>query len=176
MHPYKIIGKISLLHFNHNFFRQSRRQMNGVSGMWRCVDLVSTDVSVPTNAGSSLADFSTMKMEPIRSFEASVLTKSTRRHFPEDGILHSHLCENLRSYKEDKSLCTFLEFNLVKYPHESHPDMLLSSPKYLIHIFKRATFKLRFCETEIATLNRWRIYRIILLGATSRVLIILKTN
>jgi hypothetical protein len=52
----------------------------------------------PAHAGSSLADFSTLKMEAIRSFETSVHTRSTRRHIPEDGILHIHRCENLRSY------------------------------------------------------------------------------
>jgi hypothetical protein len=42
----------------------------------------------PTQAGSSVADFSTLKMEAIRSSETSVHTRSTRRHIPEDGILH----------------------------------------------------------------------------------------
>jgi hypothetical protein len=43
----------------------------------------------PAHAGSSLADFSTLKMEAIRSSETSVKsTSSTRRHIPEDGILH----------------------------------------------------------------------------------------
>jgi hypothetical protein len=50
------------------------------------------------HAGSSLADFSTLEMEAIRSSETSVHTRSTQRHIPEDGILHSHRCENLRSY------------------------------------------------------------------------------
>jgi hypothetical protein len=52
----------------------------------------------PAHAGSSLEDFSTLKMEAIRSSETSVHTKSTRRHIPEDGILHSHRRENLKSY------------------------------------------------------------------------------
>jgi hypothetical protein len=26
-------------------------------------------------------------------------TRSTRRHIPEDGILHSHRCENFKSYR-----------------------------------------------------------------------------
>jgi hypothetical protein len=37
----------------------------------------------------SHADFSTLKMEAIRSSETSVHTRSTRRHIPEDGILHN---------------------------------------------------------------------------------------
>jgi hypothetical protein len=52
----------------------------------------------PAHAGSSLADFSTLKMEAIRSSETSVHTRSTRRHIPEDGILHSHRRENLKCY------------------------------------------------------------------------------
>jgi hypothetical protein len=44
------------------------------------------------NAGSSLADFSTFKVEAICSSETSVHTRSTQRHIPEDSILHGHLC------------------------------------------------------------------------------------
>jgi hypothetical protein len=50
------------------------------------------------HAGSSLEDFSTLKMEAIRSSETSVHTRSTRRYIPEDGILHSRRRENLKSY------------------------------------------------------------------------------
>jgi hypothetical protein len=46
--------------------------------MWHRADLLWTDVS-----------------------EASIHTRSKRRHIPQDGIFHSHLCENLRSYKND---------------------------------------------------------------------------
>jgi hypothetical protein len=46
----------------------------------------------PAHAGSSPADFSTLKMEAIRSTETTVYTISTRRHIPEDGILHSGTC------------------------------------------------------------------------------------
>jgi hypothetical protein len=34
----------------------------------------------------------------MRPFETSVHTRSTRRHFPENAILHSHRRENLKSY------------------------------------------------------------------------------
>jgi hypothetical protein len=45
-------------------------------------------MQLPAHAGSSRADFSTLKMEAIRSSETSVQsTTSTRRYTPEDGIL-----------------------------------------------------------------------------------------
>jgi hypothetical protein len=70
---------------------------NAVSGMWPRVLLVWTDVSEeciasifslqpPAHADSSLPDFSTLKMEAIRSSETSVYTRSTRRHIPENDI------------------------------------------------------------------------------------------
>jgi hypothetical protein len=42
----------------------------------------------PAHAGTSLADFSTLKMETIRSSESSVHQRITWRHIPEHGILH----------------------------------------------------------------------------------------
>jgi hypothetical protein len=45
----------------------------------------------PAHAGSPLADFSSLKMEAIRSSETSVDPRSTQLHIPEDDILQN-LC------------------------------------------------------------------------------------
>jgi hypothetical protein len=57
-----------------------------------------SELQPPAHAGSSLADFSSLKMEAIFFSETWVHTRSTRRYISEDGILHSHGRENIKSY------------------------------------------------------------------------------
>jgi hypothetical protein len=48
---------------------------------------------------SRKAYFSTLKMEVIYFSEMSVdFPRTTRRYIPEEGTLHNHRCENLKSY------------------------------------------------------------------------------
>jgi hypothetical protein len=53
---------------------------------------------VTANVVPSSLILSTLMMEALHSSEMSFLRSSTRRHIPEDRILHSHCSENLKSY------------------------------------------------------------------------------
>jgi hypothetical protein len=69
--------------------------------MWHRVGLLQTDVSAESVNSIIFVGviYFTMKMEETRSSETSVYNKPTVRHIQEDGILHSHRRENLRSYR-----------------------------------------------------------------------------
>jgi hypothetical protein len=79
---------------NRHFRRTYRLHLQGR----KICEQGNSSLQPPAHAGSLHADFSTLKMGAIRSSETSVHTRSTRRHIPEDGILHSHRNENLKSY------------------------------------------------------------------------------
>jgi hypothetical protein len=72
-------------------FPYVRFEREQVAADWATSRLVDwwRSLQPPAHAGSSLADFSTLKIEALRSSETSVHTRSTRRHIPEDGILQA---------------------------------------------------------------------------------------
>jgi hypothetical protein len=72
--------------------------------MGPCLPVVGTNVSenysIYHQGGNNqrIADLVTLMMEAVRSSEGWSLTRATQRNIPEDGILHSHRRENLKSY------------------------------------------------------------------------------
>jgi hypothetical protein len=76
---------------------------------------VAAELLLPAHAGSSLADFSTLKMEAIRSSETSVQSiTSTRRHTPKYGILHFVSCPHFSMlYDENLSGATQSSYYLI---------------------------------------------------------------
>jgi hypothetical protein len=75
------------------------------SGMLLRVALVRTDVSEELSTSTirvpSTPILVTLMKEALSSSKTSVLTRATWHNIQEDGILHSHHHENLKSYKYD---------------------------------------------------------------------------
>jgi hypothetical protein len=71
-------------------------------------------------------------MEAIRSSETSVHTRSKRRHIQEDGILHNHRCESLKSYETK-----FVAFSLFVLEFVLFPSLLLVILKFVFELLKK---------------------------------------
>jgi hypothetical protein len=61
----------------------------------------------------------TLMMEAIHSSGMSVLTRATQRNIPDDSILQSHCCENLKSY---------IIFTCSLYSRKSHKSSIFQTP------------------------------------------------
>jgi hypothetical protein len=72
---------------------EKREECRLLGGMWGLVGILLTEQV------HRLWISYTLKMETISSSETSVNKISTRRHISEDGILHSHRRENLKSHR-----------------------------------------------------------------------------
>jgi hypothetical protein len=55
----------------------------------------------------------TLAVTSYAAKEILCITRATRRNIPEDGILHSHCCENLKSYKDIEVFTTVTMMNAV---------------------------------------------------------------
>jgi hypothetical protein len=110
------------------------------SGMVRRLALVRTDVSEELSAsiisvkkigelGTTLAVTSTLMMEALSSSEASVLTRTTRRYVPEDGIIHlftfTYGYSEIALCSSGQSSCLLTQRSRVRFP--ALQDFLSSS-------------------------------------------------
>jgi hypothetical protein len=79
---------------------------------------------------SFLCVFSTLEMEATRSSETQVYNKPTSRHIPEDGILHSHCCDNLKSCICNNAVCTSVVTDNIEDMNVFYTWTIIDSPQF----------------------------------------------
>jgi hypothetical protein len=89
------------------------KKMNKLGAMSVVITSSVLQLIVTANAVPSSPILVTLIIEAITSSETSVHTTVTRHHIPENGILHSHGRESLKSYTELSRIPTGLEKELL---------------------------------------------------------------
>jgi hypothetical protein len=110
----------------------------GSTGVWRwCINITITILDIIHRPVFYFK-------HTISSSETSVPTRATRRNIPEDTILHSHRCENLKSYMEkihfigfrthDLPTCSIvpepLHYRVPQIPNTTFSNYVLSSENH----------------------------------------------
>jgi hypothetical protein len=101
---------------------------------------------VPASGVPSSPILFSLVMEAIRSSEPSVHTRTTRCIIPEDGILHSHRRENLRSYIA--LTCWTLKRRRNVFPLRYELGFYIPEDDFL-HSYRRENLKSGLCSGDV---------------------------
>jgi hypothetical protein len=87
-----------------------------------------------------------LMIEEICSSDASGLTRAIGRHIPEDGILHRHRRENLKSYTALDGWALYRRRNVSSLKYE----LGFYIPEDILHSYRRESLKSYIALTGLA--------------------------